>query len=79
MPSHLTAHGIALAYATATSQGKLPALASSSRLRSRHAHRRHSSCAVGRNRISFTSTSSGWPMAKATMRAKLSAGMATAS
>lgn len=36
----------------------------------------HSSCAVGRNRISLMSTSSGWLMAKATTRAKLSAGMA---
>lgn len=43
-------------------------------------HRRrcvaHSSCAVGRNRISFTSTSSGWLIAKATTRAKEAAGMA---
>lgn len=35
------------------------------------------SWAVGRNRISFTSTSSGSLMAKATMRAKVSAGTAT--
>ena len=34
---------------------------------------------VGRNRISLTSTSSGWPMAKATMLAKESAGIAYAS
>ncbi len=31
---------------------------------------------VGRNRISFTSTSSGWLIAKATIRAKVSAGTA---
>ena len=37
--------------------------------------RSHSSCDVGLNRISFTSTSSGWLMAKSTQRAKLSAGI----
>jgi hypothetical protein len=36
----------------------------------------HSSCAVGRNRISLMSTSSGWLMANSTQRAKLSVGMA---
>ena len=36
----------------------------------------YSSCRVGRNRISFTSTSSGWLMAKTTARAKESAGIA---
>ena len=35
------------------------------------------SCRVGRNRISLMSTSSGWAMAKATARAKESAGIAT--
>jgi hypothetical protein len=34
------------------------------------------SCLVGRNRISLTSTSSGWLMANMTMLAKESAGMA---
>ena len=38
-----------------------------------------SSCRVGRNRISLTSTSSGWLIAKATMRAKELAGIALAS
>ena len=38
---------------------------------------RYSSWRVGRNRISFTSTSSGWLMANATARANDSAGIAT--
>ena len=37
----------------------------------------YSSWRVGRNRISFTSTSSGWLMANATARANESAGIAT--
>jgi hypothetical protein len=35
------------------------------------------SCLVGRNKISLTSTSSGWLMAKSTILAKESAGTAT--
>ena len=39
----------------------------------------YASWRVGRNRISFTSTSSGWLIANATIRANESAGIATAS
>ena len=38
----------------------------------------YTSCRVGRKMISFTSTSSGWLMAKSTQRAKLAAGISLA-
>jgi hypothetical protein len=43
------------------------------------AKRAYSSWRVGRNRISFTSTSSGWLMAKTTARANEPAGIAICS